>query len=84
MTSDSFDGDFGGGDDGGGGDGGPLDLNGNGSIVEELIMLNVLTDGGRGGPSPRGGGKKGSGGGCGCLMPALLAVSLLALIGIAG
>jgi hypothetical protein len=83
MTSDAFDGDFGGGDDGGG-DGGPLDLNDNGSIVEELIMLNVLTDGGRGEPSPRGNAKKGSGGGCGCLMLALLAVSLLALLGIAG
>ncbi|MFM8279608.1 MAG: hypothetical protein ACKN9R_04610 [Candidatus Limnocylindrus sp.] len=84
MTSEALDGDFGGGDDGGGGDGGPLDLNDNGSIVEELIMLNVLTDGGRGEPSPRGNAQKGSGGGCGCIMPALLVVSLVALVGIAG
>jgi hypothetical protein len=70
------DGDFGGGDDGGH-DGGPLDLNDNGTNMDEFLLFAAITDD-SGKPTGVANSKK-KGSGCGCALPVIASV-LLALV----
>jgi hypothetical protein len=70
------DGDFGGGDDGGH-DGGPLDLNDNGTNLDEFLLFAAITDSSRKATDHADSKKKGSG--CGCALPVIVGV-LLALV----
>ena len=70
------DGDFGGGDDGGH-DGGPLDLNDNGTSMDEFLLFAAITDDSEKPTGVANSKKKGSG--CGCALPVIASV-LLALV----
>ena len=77
MTDGDFGGDGGGFDGDGavdGHDGGPLDLNHNGTSVDEFILFAAITDGARrrsgGGPSRR----------SGCLLPMFVLLGVLLAI----
>ena len=70
------DGDFGGGDDGGH-DGGPLDLNDNGTNMDEFLLFAAITDD-SGKPTGVANSKK-KGSGCGCALPVIVGL-LLALV----